>query len=120
MPSRHEDERGVIQDLLIGRIDAVTEIISKVGAVRGNHKHDHTVQWAYVVRGRLLVATKAQRTAPRQFEAGQGELFCDKAGVWHAWKALEDSVVLVFTTGPRSGEGYENDVTRLDPEDRLL
>jgi hypothetical protein len=37
-----------------------------------------------------------------------------KPGMPHAWKALEDTVCLVFTKGPRSGEGYESDTYRLD------
>ncbi len=112
MAERFEDGRGVIIDLLYGPIDAVTYINTRKGAVRGNHIHHHTIQWAYVLTGRLMVVT--QTAAGRQQHVyGLGEMACEPAGVAHAWKALEDTEVLVFTRGPRSGEAYETDTERL-------
>lgn len=121
MTDRFEDDRGVIQDLLAGPIDSVTEIFTRAGAVRGNHTHAETVQWTYVVRGKLLVAFRVPgEKVIRECEYGPGELVLERAGVPHAWKALEDTTVLVFTRGPRSGANYESDTQRLAPEDRLL
>lgn len=118
---RHEDERGVIQDLLEGPLDSVTEIFTRKGAVRGNHVHKETTQWTYVVEGKLLVAFRPRGgSVIRECEYGPGELVLEQAGVPHAWKALEDTTVLVFTRGPRSGANYESDTQRLAPEDRLL
>jgi quercetin dioxygenase-like cupin family protein len=111
MPDRFEDARGVIQDLL-GPVDAVTEIRSKADAVRGNHVHARTQQWTYVVSGVLLVASQPGVVQTR--EVAEGEFFLEPAGVPHAWKSLTDSTVLVFTCGPRSGEAYESDTTRLE------
>jgi quercetin dioxygenase-like cupin family protein len=110
---RHEDARGVIADILAGPIDAVTRISTRAGAVRGNHYHSDTVQWTYVLTGQLLVATRPPAGIAHAVYGGQ-DLFCDEPGVAHAWKALMDTVVLVFTRGPRSGENYESDVTRLE------
>lgn len=115
MPSeagRFEDERGVIQDLL-GKIDSVTEITSVSGAVRGNHIHAETVQWTYVVSGKLLVATEGRDGLKTQ-EVGPGEMVREAPGVPHAWRALKDTRVLVFTRGPRSGADYESDTQRLE------
>jgi quercetin dioxygenase-like cupin family protein len=107
---RHEDHRGVIQDLL-GPVDAVTEIVTRKGAVRGNHVHEETVQWTYIVSGSLLM-----RQGPDSADviATAGNLILEPSGIPHAWKALEDTVVLVFTQGPRSGAAYESDTRRLD------
>lgn len=110
MPDRFEDHRGVIQDLL-GQIDGVTQIFTRKGAVRGNHVHHHTVQWTYVVSGELLVASQPDVVQKRV--AIPGELIEELPGIPHAWKALKDTTVLVFTKGPRSGEAYESDTTRL-------
>ena len=111
MADRFEDGRGVIQDLL-GPVDAVTEIFTRKGAVRGNHIHARTTQWAYVVSGRLMVVT--QTIAGRQQHVYvPGEMACELPGVAHAWKALADTRLLVFTRGPRSGEAYESDTQRL-------
>jgi quercetin dioxygenase-like cupin family protein len=46
--------------------------------------------------------------------AGPGELVCEPAGIPHAWRSETETVVLVFTRGPRSGAAYETDTTRLD------
>ena len=118
--SRFEDSRGVIQDILGPPIDAVTEIFSNKGAVRGNHCHQITTQWTYVVSGELLVATRRLRGKQHEQVYTQGELMTDLPGIWHAWQALTDCTVLVFTRGPRSGQDYESDVIRLPAEERLL
>jgi quercetin dioxygenase-like cupin family protein len=110
MSSRFEDGRGVIQDLLAG-IDCVTEIFTKKDAVRGNHMHKLTIQWTYVVSGRMLIAHDNEGVI-RQRSYGPGEIVPELPGVAHAWKALEDTLVLVFTRGPRSGEDYESDTYR--------
>jgi quercetin dioxygenase-like cupin family protein len=109
---RYEDERGVIQDLL-GPVDAVTEISTKAGCVRGNHVHHQTTQWTYIVSGRLQVVwTEDDGWHTASYPAGA--MITEPAGVPHAWKALEDTVVLVFTRGPRSGAAYESDTVRME------
>ena len=122
MADRFQDERGVIQDLL-GPIDAVTEIFTKAGYIRGNHVHHRTVQYTYVISGQRLVRWGS---SPWNLEGrierlvSPGEMITEEAGVPHAWKALEDTRVLVFTRGPRSGEAYESDTIRLDEEEKLF
>ena len=118
MADRFEDARGVIQDLL-GPVDSVTEIFTKNGAVRGNHVHKLTTQWTYIVSGSLLVAMDTPEVIDLRYRY-EGELITEVPGVAHAWRALEDTTVLVFTQGPRSGENYESDVYRLPEEKRLL
>lgn len=112
MADRFEDHRGIIQDLL-GPVDAVTEIFTREGRVRGNHVHALTTQWTYIVSGMMLLVTE-QGGVRAEHTAVRGDLVCEQAGVPHAWKALEDTVVLVFTRGPRSGEAYESDTRRLE------
>jgi len=113
MPDRFEDARGVIQDILPGPLDQVTEIFTIAGAIRGNHIHEHTTQWAYVVSGRMLFA-HIEDDGVHEKTCAAGELVKESPGSPHAWKAVEDTVVLVFTRGPRSGENYESDTRRLE------
>jgi dTDP-4-dehydrorhamnose 3,5-epimerase-like enzyme len=119
MTDRFEDERGYIQDLIVQTFDSVTEIFTRKGAVRGNHVHNETTQWTYIVSGKLCMV---QRTADGdQFMyVGPDILVCEPAGFPHAWQAIEDTTVLVFTRGPRSGADYESDTRRLAPEDWLI
>jgi quercetin dioxygenase-like cupin family protein len=120
VPSSFRDDRGYIEDLVVSPIDSVTRIITRAGAVRGNHVHRETVQWTYVVSGRLLIAIRLQDGSIRERELGPGEMAREEAGAPHAWKAIADCTCLVFTRGPRSGAGYESDTTRLAEEDWLL
>jgi quercetin dioxygenase-like cupin family protein len=113
MADRFEDERGVIQDILAGPIDQVTQIFTRKGCVRGNHVHKETTQWTYIVSGIMWVAKDRGDGLIESHRAGAGELICEASGVPHAWRAVEDSLVLVFTRGPRSGENYEKDTIRL-------
>jgi len=109
---RFEDERGIIQDIL-GPLDAVTEIFTYKGAIRGNHIHAQTTQWTYVLSGRLMIATLSAGLRQHR-EYGPGDMAEEAPGIAHAWKALEDTRVLVFTRGPRSGAAYESDTQRLE------
>jgi quercetin dioxygenase-like cupin family protein len=116
-----EDDRGVIADLIAEPLDGVTRIFTRKGAVRGNHVHRETTQWTYVVSGSLVMShRKPGDSLPVTWTVEPGELVCDNPGVAHAWRALEDTVVLVFTRGPRSGANYEDDVHRLHGPERLI
>lgn len=115
---RYEDSRGIIQDLL-ENIDAVTEIFTCAGAIRGNHVHQHTTQWAYVVNG-VMTFAHIEDDGVHTLEAAAGELVKEEPGIPHAWRAETDCVVLVFTRGPRSGQAYETDTKRLPENARLL
>ncbi len=119
MPDQFEDERGVIEDLLVTPLDGVTRIFTKAGAVRGNHAHARTRQFTYVLSGRLLTAIQLD-DGMHAAERERGDLIEEPPGFYHAWRAITDCEVLVFTSGPRTGTGYEDDVVRLAPQDRLL
>lgn len=108
-----EDRRGTIRDIIPGPLDQVTEIFTKAGAIRGNHIHRETIQWTYVISGTMLFAS-TEDDGLHEREAYPGDLVKEPAGIAHAWKAVTDARVLVFTRGPRSGEGYESDTHRLE------
>lgn len=112
MADRFEDERGVIQDLL-GPVDAVTQIFTKAGAVRGNHIHRQTTQYTYVCWGELTAAW-IEDDGVHEKTYGPGSLITEAAGIPHAWRAETDCTVLVLTKGPRSGASYETDTQRLE------
>ena len=55
----HQDKRGVIIDLLEKKkINAITYITQKKGKVRGNHLHKKTIQWNYLIKGKIKLITK--------------------------------------------------------------
>ena len=117
---KHEDERGVIQDLFGPVEGVVTRIFTKSGAIRGNHVHYETTQWTYVLEGHLQVTTRKPGANATSRTYGPHQVACEEPGTAHAWLALDDVTVLVFSKGPRSGEDYETDVFRMTGADRLI
>lgn len=120
MSDRFTDDRGTIQDILTGEFDSATEIYTREGGIRGNHTHKETIQWTYVVYGALHVKMRGEGGIEDEAVLTAGDLHCDMPGIAHAWQAMESTLVIVFTKGPRSGANYESDTQRLAPEDKLL
>lgn len=110
------DARGDITDLVVNeQITAITMITFATGAVRANHYHEHTVQWNYVISGRIKIVTQIPGQPVKEEVLGPGELGVTREHERHALQALEPTELLVFTRGPRSGDAYETDTFRLDP-----
>lgn len=109
-----EDKRGKIIDLLDHEnIDAVTWITFKKGAVRGNHYHKETIQWNYVVSGKILLRTKPlEKGKILDTIMSKGDFIVAVPNERHALQALENSILLVLTKGPRGGKEYESDTFR--------
>ncbi len=111
----HKDKRGKIIDLLSKeKINAVTYLSFKKGAVRGNHFHKKTVQWAFVMSGKLLIKSQKPQSRITQMTIKEGDLMVDEKNESHAILALKDSEIIVFTRGPRGGKEYESDTFRLE------
>jgi len=110
----HHDSRGYIYDLIDG------ELISSVGivtftknAIRGNHIHNETSQWNYIISGEILVVTEKDGVSSSEVFV-TGELFLVPPGEAHAMKAISNSEMLVLTLGPRAGKDFEKDTFRLE------
>ena len=110
------DARGEIVDLIESEeINAVTIVTFKKGAVRGNHFHKETTQWNYVISGRLALHTELPPDVRREVEVVTGDLVMLVPNERHAFVALEDTMLAVFTKGPRGGKEYEIDTFRIEP-----
>jgi quercetin dioxygenase-like cupin family protein len=127
VPQPFVDERGRIQDLLIGRdlligkeIDAVTLITTNDKCIRGNHYHEHTHQWTLVTKGVLRIVTQNPGDSRRTILLHEGGISWSPPGERHAWQAVGDATCVVFVQGPRAGEDYESDVIRLEGSERLI
>ena len=113
--SDFEDERGSITDILRQEpIDYITIITSKKGALRGNHVHKETVQYVYVMEGKLKALSQMPDEPVRTTVLETGDLIVNVPNEGHAFEALEDTTFLVLTRGPRGGENYEDDTFRLE------
>ena len=110
----YTDDRGVITDVLVKvPMEHVTLITSCRGSVRGNHYHQDTTQWVYVIEGRLQLLAQKPGQPVQVVEVERGALVTHGPMESHTMVALEDSVFMVFTRGPRGGADYESDTFRL-------
>lgn len=111
----HEDQRGVIVDLLENQnVNAITFISIKKGAVRANHYHKKTTQWNYITQGKIKLVTQVENGPIEETFLTKGEMAVTYPMEKHALLGMEDSEMLVFTEGPRGGKEYESDTFRLD------
>lgn len=109
------DRRGEITDILDDvAINSITQITSKRGVVRGNHIHKKTIQYTYLLSGKVrYVCRRGARGKIRRFVLRPGDLTASPPGEAHAIVALKNSVFLVFSKGPRHGRSFEADTYRL-------
>ena len=109
------DTRGHIKDLAENtQIKAVTEIFSKKGSIRANHYHKLTEQYNYIAYGSLVLATRSDSGSDIETaEFGSGSFFLIETCEHHALRFVEDTLLIVFTIGPRAGKEYETDTYRL-------
>ncbi len=109
------DARGDIIDIVRAtNFEYATIITSKRGAVRGNHFHKETFQYAYIMNGRMRVATQMPGEEKKTSVLDPGDLIINTPLERHAFEAIEDCTMLVLTRGPRGGEDYEKDTFRLE------
>jgi quercetin dioxygenase-like cupin family protein len=110
-----QDARGVITDVLDGvRVECVTVLSTRKGAVRGNHYHKKTTQYLYVLAGRFRVFEQHAGGPVERRLLKAGDLLITPPRVRHAILALEDGTLVACAHGPRVGKDYENDTYRLD------
>jgi len=113
-----EDQRGSISDIILGQtIKHVGIITSKANSLRGSHYHKSSIQYNYVISGKLELKLKksGQETAKiEKIILEPGDLVEIQPYVIHALTAIEDSEFFVFTSEFRIDKDYENDTFRVD------
>ena len=111
-----KDIRGEIIDILENeKINSITIITFKKGAIRGNHFHKKTTQWNYVLDGEIIYYSQ-EKNKKNKVKMVAGDLSVSYPFQKHAFKGLKKSRVLVLTKGPRAGKDYEIDTYRLKNE----
>ena len=109
------DERGSITDIIDSlNFNGATIIESKLGCVRGNHYHKKTIQYVYVISGKMKSTAKKINEAVEVAIVGPGDLISHEAYEAHNFEALENTTFLVLSSGLRSGKDYELDTYRLN------
>ena len=110
-----EDKRGSITDI-VEQVDfnGATIILSKSGSVRGNHFHKKTIQYVYILSGKMKCLAKKPEEPVTQAIVEQGDLVSHDLLESHSFEALEETLFLVLSSGLRTGRDYEKDTYRLE------
>lgn len=110
-----EDERGSITDI-VEQVDfnGATIIRSKAGSVRGNHFHKKTIQYVYVLSGKMKCLAQKPQQKVMMVIVEPGDLVSHDLFEAHSFEALEDTLFLVLSSGLRTGKDYEKDTYRLE------
>lgn len=111
----HADDRGFILDILNKPVSHIGLITFREGVVRAKHYHIESVQYDYIISGTLkLVVCLPDGSQKEEHILEAGMTTEIPPGVVHAYKALEDSMMLDITTLSREDQGYETDTVRVD------
>lgn len=111
-----QDDRGKITDIIQHTLfDSVTVITCVKGAIRGNHFHKESIQYSYVLSGRMRALTQPPDGTVEMADLSANDLLESPPLERHALEALEESVLIIITRGPRGGKSYEDDTFRVSP-----
>jgi quercetin dioxygenase-like cupin family protein len=109
-----QDRRGAITDILDNvALNSVTLITSKKGVVRGNHFHKKTIQYLYLLSGKICYVTRRPNGKLSSYILKPGDLTASPPREVHTVVALMNSSFLVLSKGPRHGKNFEADTFRL-------
>lgn len=116
-PINFHDDRGLIRDIFqTGAPDCVTMITSTPKAVRGNHLHKLSTQYAFVVSGTMIVYSRSPITGKvDRARMTAGDMVLHEPNEEHAYLAIDNVVFLAFAQGLRQGDDYEKDTYRVPP-----
>jgi quercetin dioxygenase-like cupin family protein len=109
------DKRGFIVDILYNtKINHVALIKSNKKSIRGNHFHKKTIQYTYVLDGKLYYFKKKGRSYHKKI-LKKGDLIKTMPLEIHAFKFLaKKNTLLIFSSGLRGGKDYEKDTFRVE------
>jgi dTDP-4-dehydrorhamnose 3,5-epimerase-like enzyme len=109
------DERGDIVDIFYNKsINHGCIINSKPYAVRGNHYHEKTTQYTYIISGSMTYAARELNSDSTSYlHVIPGDFIISEPNEIHAMKAGQDGCMFIaFAEGPRGGEDYETDTIK--------
>ena len=115
-----KDKRGRIVDIFVKKPkDHCTLVTFNKSAIRGNHFHKKSIQYSFVVSGKLLMlSAKINKNGTIIGKIKKEILIANnivthKPFYAHAFKAMTKVKLLAFADGKRGGKNYEKDTFRL-------
>ena len=120
LKSNFKDKRGKIIDIFVKKPkDHCTLVTFNKSAIRGNHFHKKSIQYSFVVSGKLLMlSAKVNKNGTIIGKIKKEILIANNIVIHkpfhaHAFKAMAKVKLLAFADGKRGGKDYEKDTFRL-------
>jgi len=114
----YTDDRGSIFDLIENTVGHVGLITCKKGSRRGDHYHKESMQYTYIIKGKMELITKSvvnENADTEKIIVDAGDMIVIPPRIIHTLHALEESVIVDATTLSRNADGYEKDTVRVVP-----
>ena len=110
----YSDTRGAIADLVNEKLHHVGLINTNTGKIRGNHYHNKSIQYSYILSGKfeVLVANIDDLKKVEKMILNYGEIIIIQPKIVHSFKAIENSIMIDMTSESRASDGYESDVIK--------
>jgi|TARA_R110000824_G_scaffold401771_1_gene615932 quercetin dioxygenase-like cupin family protein len=116
LPQNFEDNRGVIQNLLLSTVRNVAIVTSKKGTTRSNHYHKEDWHYLYVISGSFNYYERPVDglgdNKPLLVKAG--ELVFTAPMRVHRTDFIEDTVMISMGKNPQEHTRHEEDVVRME------
>ena len=107
-------------DIFVGKPKDHCSLVSfEKSSVRGNHFHKKSIQYSFILEGKLLMITSRVNKNGKFLGkknrkiVKKNDLITHKPYMAHAFKAKTKSKMLAFADGLRGGKNYEKDTFRL-------
>ena len=112
----YTDDRGIIQNLLEGKIGSAVLITSKKDSIRANHYHETDWHFCHVQEGEIEYFHRpvGSNEPPETLTIKSGQMFFTPPIVEHAMKFTKDTIFLTLARNARNPEAYESDVIRVN------
>lgn len=109
------DKRGHIFDILEDKVGHIGMVTFTKGAVRGNHYHKKSVQYSYVLDGKVeLTVSAVDDSKKKKYILTKDTLTVIPPHTVHTYKGLTKASMLDMTTLSRTDDGYEKDTVRIN------
>ena len=120
LKSNFKDKRGRIIDIFVKKPkDHCSLVTFNKGAIRGNHFHKKSVQYSFVVSGKLVMLSARVNKNGDIIGKIKKEILRENNFVTHkpfhapAFKSITKANLLAFVDGKRGGRDYEKDTFKL-------
>lgn len=108
------DKRGSIFDFVEDKVGHIGMVTFNKGAERGNHYHKKSVQYSYILEGKLILTTSdIKGNGKKETLLMPGMLSTIPPKTVHTYKAITKARMIDITTMSRTDNGYEKDTIRI-------